>query len=123
MHDAALSPLHLPEPGALSATIAGVPIETFLAPSGTGGGRRRAGLRGVADLLGGMGIHTVGLVVAGNEDPKEEKGGFACTLPALGGTMAFTALNYFLLLCWAMPQAKREVRWPCCNAVVMLLCQ
>ena len=49
MHPAELNPLHLPEPGGLTATIAGVPIETFLAPSGTGGGRRRAGLRGVAE--------------------------------------------------------------------------
>lgn len=87
MHPAELNPLHLPEPGGLTATIAGVPIETFLAPSGTGGGRRRAGLRGVAELLGGLGIETVGLVVAGVEAVQPEPGVFASPLPALGGTM------------------------------------
>ena len=87
MHPVELHPLQIPEPGGLSATISGVPIETFLAPSGTGGGRRRAGLRGVAALLSGMGIETVGLVVAGEEEVQPEAGVFACPLPTLGGTM------------------------------------
>ena len=87
MHSDALHPLDFPDPGPESASIAGVPIESLLAPAGTGGGRRRAGLRGVAELLAPLGIHTVGLMMAGDVDSPDDDGVFGRPVPELGGTL------------------------------------
>ena len=87
MHSPALSPLPLPDASPLSATIAGVPIEALLSPAGTGGGRRRAGLSGVAEVLAPLGIDTVGLVVAGEDTIQDQDGVHGSALPHLGGTL------------------------------------
>ena len=87
LHSSALLQLDFPNPAAGSVSIAGVPIETLLAPAGTGGGRRRAGLRGVAALLAPLGIDTVGLMVAGEVATFDEDGVMGRALGRLGGTL------------------------------------
>jgi len=82
-----LEVLPLPSGAAPEGTIGGVPLEALLSTAGTGGGRRRAGLLSVAELLAGFGVNTVGLCIADELVDVADGVVRATPLPEVGGSL------------------------------------
>ncbi len=92
--NAELVRLSLPESDAPEGTIGGVPIEALLTTPGTGGGRRRAGLFGVAALLGPLGIDVIALAVAGDVETDDFDSARSLALADIGATVEWVGADF-----------------------------